>query len=175
MRWGIKINHWTSYKPIQYLIPIWEYQYRIVMEETYMLDEWELVSTPFSHSKGRIQINILAKLWTNPRPNSNVRVTISVICLTSMLGELGLNPILNFNSEVADQINILAMLWANPITNSNSRAHGKEKKNYFDRSKCWMNLDLIQYPIPIRRWGIKINTLANPSYGPIQYIIPIQG
>ena len=50
------------------------------------------------------------------------------------------------------KINILAKLWANPIPNSNSIVHmSKEKNNNFDRGMRWMNLDQIQYPIPIRR------------------------
>ena len=37
-----------------------------------------------------------------------------------------------------------------------------------------MNLDPIQYPIPIPRWGVKIDLLSKLR-GPIQYVISIQG
>ena len=78
----------------------------------------------------------------------------------------------------------------NPIRNSNSRYLAGDilwliqylipiqgtpiPEDDFDyRYTCSMNLDSIQYPIPIPWWGIKIDILTR--LWPIQYLIPIQG
>ena len=75
-----------------------------------------------------------------------------------MLDDLGPNPIPNSNSKVGHQNQQTGQAMANPIPNPNTREPISDF--LIDIHICWMNLDPIQYPIPIPMWGIKVNIPA---------------